>query len=132
MLAEEIEFTVSDFDAARLFLEALGFEVYTGYEKYRTTYCYEQCEIVLDEMPYGYFYEIEGPDVETIREVNTRLGLRWDAEVALSYTELFQQLRNIYHWEFDDLTFENFRELNFSLGKVGVIPADEIAAPDAG
>jgi len=131
-IRQEIEFTVSDFDAARLFLEALGFEVYTGYEKYRTTYRYDQCEIVLDEMPYGYFYEIEGPDVETIREVNTRLGLRWDAEVALSYTELFQQLRNIYHWEFDDLTFENFRELNFSLGKVGVIPADEIAAPDAG
>lgn len=131
-IRQEIEFTVSDFDAARLFLEALGFQVYTAYEKFRTTYCYQHCEIVLDELPYGNFYEVEGPDVETVQAVNNALGLSWEAGVGLSYTELFQQLRNLYHWEFHDLTFENFREVEFSLANIGVTPADEATGSEAG
>lgn len=124
-IRQEIEFSVSDFSAARLLLEALGFQVYTAYEKYRTTFSYKNCEIVLDELPYGSFYEIEGPDVGTVQAVNSDLGLRWGAGVALSYTELFQQLRRVYGWEFNDLTFENFVEVAFDLGAVGVTPADE-------
>jgi adenylate cyclase class 2 len=124
-IRQELEFTVSDFDAARLLLEALGFQVYTAYEKYRTTYQFKGCEIVLDELPYGSFYEIEGPDVETVQAVNSDLGLRWGAGVALSYTELFQQLRRVYGWEFNDLTFENFAGVAFDLAAVGVKPADK-------
>ena len=125
----EIEFTVSDFDAAHMFLEALGFQVYTAYEKYRTTFSYMGCEIVLDELPYGNFYEIEGPNVETVRQVNDNLGLRWEAGVAQSYTELFQQLRRVYHWPFNDLTFENFNGVLVDLAIVGVKPADEEIEP---
>lgn len=128
-IRQEIEFTVSDFEAARLLLEALGFQVYTAYEKYRTTYLFKSCEIVLDELPYGSFYEIEGPDVETVQAVNSDLGLRWGAGVALSYTELFQQLRRIYGWEFNDLTFENFAGVAFDLAAAGVKPADEEVEP---
>lgn len=124
-IRQEIEFSVSDFAAARLLLEALDFQVYTAYEKYRTTYRFKGCEIVLDELPYGSFYEIEGPDVETVQAVNSDLGLRWGAGVALSYTELFQQLRRVYGWEFNDLTFENFTGVAFDLAVVGVKPADE-------
>jgi len=57
--------------------------------------------------------------------VNSDLGLRWGAGVALSYTELFQQLRRVYGWEFNDLTFENFTGVAFDLAVVGVKPADE-------
>jgi len=131
-IRQEIEFTVGDFDSARLFLEALGYRVYTSYEKYRTTYRYKRCEIDLDELPYGNFYEIEGPDIGSVREANSELGLRWEAAVALSYTELFQQLRQQYRWEFNDLTFENFKGLAFDLSAVGVMPADEPAEADSG
>ncbi len=131
-IRQEIEFSVSDIDAARLFLEALDFQVYTAYEKYRTTYQYKGCEIVLDELPYGSFYEIEGPDVETVQAVNSELGLRWGSGVALSYTELFQQLRGVYGWEFNDLTFENFTGVAFDLTAVGVKPADEKSESGAG
>lgn len=129
-IRQEIEFAVSDFDSARLLLEALGFQVYTAYEKYRTTYAYKRCEIVLDELPYGYFYEVEGPDVDTVQAVSSDLGLRWGAGVALSYTELFEQLRQVHGWEFTDLTFENFRGAVYDLAAVGVIPADE--SPESG
>src|SRR4030042_1166247 len=65
-LRQELEFTVSDFDTARALFEALGYEVYMLYEKYRTTYEMRNLEVVLDEMPYGDFLEIEGPDGESI------------------------------------------------------------------
>lgn len=129
-IRQEIEFTVGDFETAHLFLIALGFKVYTAYEKFRTTFEYKRCHIVLDELPYGKFYEIEGPDVETVREVNANLGLRWEAGVASSYTELFQQLRKVYRWSFNDLTFENFTGVVYDLGVVGVKPAD--AGPEPG
>ena len=57
---KEIEFQVSDFEAARSFLEALGYQVIVHYEKFRTTYSLDDVEIMLDEMPYGTFVEIEG------------------------------------------------------------------------
>ena len=37
-LRQELEFTVSDFDTALALFEALGYQVYMMYEKYRTTY----------------------------------------------------------------------------------------------
>ena len=35
---QEIEFVVGDFESAKQFLEALGYEVVVFYEKFRTTY----------------------------------------------------------------------------------------------
>jgi adenylate cyclase class 2 len=64
---QELEFTVSDFGTARHFLEALGYEVSVMYEKYRATYTLRGVLVTLDEMPYGYFAEIEGPDGASIR-----------------------------------------------------------------
>ena len=57
----EAEVTVDDFDTMDLILRRLGFHPYIVYEKYRTTYRLGEAEIVLDEMPYGNFVEVEGP-----------------------------------------------------------------------
>src|SRR5512142_3142061 len=83
----EVEFTVSDFDAARELLEALGYEVAFTYEKYRTTYKLGSLEIVLDELPYGHFIEIEGDG--PIEDTAKKLGLKWDASIRGSYSVLF-------------------------------------------
>jgi adenylate cyclase class 2 len=66
-LREELEFTVSDFETAKKLFEALGYQVMLMYEKYRTTYELGELEVVFDEMPYGEFIEIEGPDGDSIR-----------------------------------------------------------------
>ncbi len=71
---QEIEFEVSDFGAARRLLEALGYRVYTSYEKYRETYRLGQVIIALDEMPFGTFAELEGPSAQEIMPPPTR----WD------------------------------------------------------
>jgi adenylate cyclase class 2 len=89
----EIEFEVSSFANARALLEALGYEVSVMYEKYRTSYELHGCEVTLDELPYGTFAEIEGPDVATIRGVANLLGLKWTARSRESYLMLFEHLR---------------------------------------
>ncbi len=119
----EIEFTVSDFTAARQFLEALGYRLIFVYEKQRTTYALDQLEIMLDEMPYGDFVEIEGQS-SPLQTVARKLGLRWDASVPRSYSQLFDDLRSTRTLGFRDLTFKNFSGVHVSPSELGVQPAD--------
>jgi adenylate cyclase class 2 len=122
----EIEFTVSDFEAARNFFEALGYQVRVIYEKYRTTYQLAGVEVTLDELPYGDFAEIEGPDTGAITAVADRLSLDRSASIAASYTMLFDHLHQALGLTFRNLTFENFAGLEVSPADLGVIPADHI------
>jgi adenylate cyclase, class 2 len=123
-IRQEIEFSVSDFNRAQQFLEALGYQVTMVYEKYRTGYDLSGTHILLDEMPYGNFVEIEGPDALTIQSINLDLGLNWEAGIPVSYTNIFEQLKQTLGLNFRDLTFENFRGLVLTPADLGVIPAD--------
>ena len=120
----ELEFTVSDFDEARDMLEALGYEIALIYEKYRTTYEVDELEVMLDEMPYGQFIEIEGKG-SVLRETVEKLGLNWDASIPESYSALFEKLRGRRNLTFRDLTFDNFRGIEVSAADLAVQPADE-------
>lgn len=123
-LRQELEYTVSDFATARLVFEALGYEVYLMYEKYRTTYKLGALEVVLDELPYGDFLEIEGPDAASIQMAARALDLRWQARISSSYTILFEQLRARFGFDFRDLSFENFKEIKITPDELGVEVAD--------
>lgn len=120
----EIELTVNDFSAARAFLEALGFQVSLMYEKYRTAYVLDNCHVTLDEMPFGHFTEIEGPDAENICIASQKLGLNWDARITDSYTRLFESLQGRMNLKFRDLTFENFSNLVVTPEMLMVSPGD--------
>jgi adenylate cyclase class 2 len=120
----EIEFTVGDFQAAQAFLEALGFTVSLLYEKYRTTYDLDGVHVTLDEMPFGNFSELEGPDAGSIRLVAEKLGVNWEARIADSYTSLFERLKDKLGLAFRDLSFENFRGIVVPPQALGVQPAD--------
>jgi adenylate cyclase, class 2 len=123
-LRPEIEFEVSDFQSAQAFIEALGYQVAMAYEKYRTTYVLEGTEVVLDELPYGNFVEIEGPDSDKIHAIADRLGLAWHRSVQASYVVLFYELRNRLGLVFNDLTFDNFAGRPVTVTELGVQPAD--------
>jgi len=123
-LRQEIEFQVSDFGAARAFLGALGYQVVMIYEKQRAEYFLQDTSISLDELPYGDFVEIEGDDTQRIRQVSDLLGLNWENRVIESYVALFNWLRSEYSLEFRDLIFDNFENLDFSLGTLGIKAAD--------
>lgn len=111
---QEIEFIVEDFDAARDFLEALGYQVSMGYEKYRTVYDIGDVHITLDELPYGDFVEIEGPDPESILAVNQTLQLNWATRAPESYVSIFDRLKVNMGLTFRDLSFDNFMGLEIS------------------
>lgn len=120
----EIEFTVGDFDAARAFLEALGYHVWVVYEKYRATYALGETLVTLDELPYGTFAEIEGPTPQTIAAVTHGLELDWEARINTSYLALFDRLRQALDFPFHDLTFDNFANITISAAQLKVRPAD--------
>ena len=109
----EYEVEISDLDTARAILEALGYQVVTIYEKYRAAYDLDKVEISLDEMPFGTFIEIEGPDEEHIKAAAKRLNLKWENRSALSYMRLFTHVKKNLNLSMRDLTFENFSDMEF-------------------
>jgi adenylate cyclase class 2 len=119
----EIEFTADDFAAARDLLIALDYQIVFIYEKYRTTYALQGVEVMLDELPYGNFIEIEG-ELPALRSAAERLGLDWTAAIPRSYHDLFEQLRRRLKLPFRDLTFENFTGISLSPLELGLRPAD--------
>jgi len=119
----EHELAVGNFDNARRLLEGLGFQVSFTYEKYRATYTLDDSRIMLDELPYGDFVEIEG-EPEALRETAARLDLRWEAAIPHSYLGLFENVRKSLDLLFEDLTFDNFRGLRVGAEALGVMPAD--------
>ncbi len=120
---QEIEFGVDDFDAAWEMLDALGYEVSMLYEKYRTTYHLNRVEIVVDEMPYGDFLEIEGPDADAIREAAQLLGLNWEARGIVSYMALFNRLRES-GLEAEHLTFKLLEGKTYTAADFGLQAGD--------
>jgi adenylate cyclase class 2 len=128
----EIEFSVSDFASAQLFLEALGYEVVFVYEKYRTTYTLPgmtagadniKTHIMLDELPYGNFIEIEG-EFNELKPLSKIFHLNWLAAIPASYHSLFDRVSMSKNLAFRDLTFEKFKSLKIVPADLGVVPAD--------
>ncbi len=109
----EAEVEVSDFAAMETILGKLGYTPYLTYEKYRTTYELDGTEVVLDEMPYGNFVEIEG-DREAIGRVINVLGVGEARRYDGSYSTLFERVRTKLGLTFKDLTFANFEGVTVS------------------
>lgn len=119
----ELEMEVSDMQTAQDLLAALGYEVSVLYEKYRTTYRLHDVEIVLDELPFGIFLEIEGPDAASIQAAAAALGLNWKARATNSYIGLFEKICTA---EMDEqqVTFEQLKGKTFTAADFGLIPAE--------
>jgi adenylate cyclase class 2 len=116
----EAEVTVDDFDMMDLILEKLGFHPYVIYEKYRTTYLFDEAEVVLDEMPYGNFIEVEG-SAESIDRVLHALELHDRPRVLESYMSLFERVKQALELDVHDLSFANFEGVT--------VPAEIFTAP---
>jgi adenylate cyclase class 2 len=109
-IMQEFEVEVSGFDQARAILTKLGFVLSLRFEKYRETFTYQGAEIVLDEVPFGTFMEIEGSQ-DAIRTMVTTLGLDFDTRLVSSYVDIFDTVCTTYKLPVTDITFEAFRSL---------------------
>ena len=116
---EELEIEVDDFDRAVLIFQRLGFAPVQVYEKYRETFQLGSVEIVLDEMPYGNFLELEGSEGE-IKTAVTTLGLDWSKRLTTNYLAIMAQLKTYYDLPFDDVTFANFE--NIAVSAEAILP----------
>ncbi len=108
---EEIEVSVDDYDRMITILERIGFEKQIFYEKYRESYSFRDVEVVLDEMPFGNFVELEGSE-SGIRSAADILQLKWDRRIIANYLALYARLKSHYELPFDDITFDNFESFD--------------------
>lgn len=114
---EEIELEISDFDRMSAVLQRLGFDPVQVYEKYRETYHWRGVEIVLDEMPFGHFIELEGAG-SALKAVAEALGLDWSKRILTNYLALMELCRRSFDLPFSDLTFQNFAGLFVDMGEL--------------
>lgn len=77
----EFETMVADVEATERIIEKLGYRLAVVYEKHRKSWHLGNVEVVLDELPFGYYMEIEG-SVEDIIEAEKLLGAgRFESEL---------------------------------------------------
>lgn len=69
----EHETLVSDVEETENIIGKLGYKLSVIYEKHRKTWHLGKCEVVLDELPFGQYMEIEGEE-EEILKVEEMLG----------------------------------------------------------
>lgn len=120
----ELEVVVSDFQSTRAILEALGFQVFMTYEKYRQNFQLNGLVASVDEMPYGNFIELEGSSPEHVRATAALLGLGWDKRINLSYTALLGLYNQNTGHTFRDLSFEAFAGIDIRPEQLGLAYAD--------
>lgn len=120
----EIEFVVEDFDSAREFLEGLGYRVVVFYEKFRATYKLNDTLIMLDELPYGHFIEVEGENPGTIRKTTDLLGIDWEAMARAGYHSLFERATGKYNLEPSQLSFAALKNIHITAEDLGIRAAD--------
>ena len=120
----ELEVVVSNFQSTRGILEALGFQVFMTYEKYRQNFQLNGLVASVDGMPYGNFIELEGSSPEHVRATAALLGLDWDQRINLSYTALLGLYNQNTGHTFRDLSFEAFAGIDIRPEQLGLAYAD--------
>lgn len=80
----------------------LGFSMTIEYPKTRETWQFANAKVMLDELPFGYYCEIEGSPA-TIKEVADALGLDFDKRESRDYPTLMLE----YHQSQRRLTSES-------------------------
>jgi adenylate cyclase class 2 len=94
------------------------------YEKYRRIYELNQTHIMLDELPYGDFVEIEGNDLESIQKTAKQLKLNIEKAVTTSYHKLFEKIAETKSLDKSSLNFSIFENGKPKGQELGVEKAD--------
>lgn len=100
----EHETLVSDAVETEQIVAKLGYKLAVVYEKHRKTWHFCKCEVVLDELPFGQFMEIEG-EPDEILKVEKLLGAEeLDVETrgySRLTTKFGQLVDGVYEARFD-------------------------------
>lgn len=92
---KEIEVVVADFGAMAELLAALGYERTIEFEKKRSLWVFQGCEVCLDELEQlGSFVEVEGADENAINSVLDKLGLAESEHISKTYSKMIAELNS--------------------------------------
>ena len=105
----EAETEIGDGAAMLKALELLGYTPYWRYEKRRETFAWNEVEAVIDELPMGWFLEIEGSP-EGIRALAEKLGFDMADGITASYARIFEEVCRMLKIAATDLTFDAFNK----------------------
>jgi adenylate cyclase class 2 len=107
-IREELETEIASAETLAGIFGRLGFRRAFRYEKYRTVYRVQLADIVVlamrDELPFGEFLELEGPE-SSVRAVADALGIDESRYVPESYIGIQSMLCAARGVELEDLVF---------------------------
>lgn len=106
---EEIEFEVSDFNNAKLFMEKIGLHAQRFQEKLRHTFHLENTTIDIDTWPNVPTYvELEADTEEKLKIMAEKLDLPWDKVIFESAGTVITKYYNIPVTKLKYFTFDRF------------------------
>ena len=91
----EDETGIEDPAAMELILDAMGFTPALVYEKRRETWYLGKTQIVIDELPFGLFMEIEGAEND-IKKIESKLAIKLLRTETATYPELALKNGTVY------------------------------------
>lgn len=86
-------------------LSSLGFRVFFRYEKFREEFILSDTLVCLDELPFGFYLEIEGEE-NKIEEVTKILSLNKETFSKKSYASIYAEICRREGKPFGDIIFE--------------------------
>ena len=101
----EAETICQDVAAIRSILHSLGFRPFFRYQKYREEHLLSETHVCIDELPFGFYLEIEG-EPDGINETVERLGLDKDSFSRRSYASLYAEICREQGVPFGDILFK--------------------------
>jgi adenylate cyclase class 2 len=104
----ETEIVVDNLEKTSHLLQSLGFRPIVRYEKYREVFQWKSVLLMFDQLPFGEFLELEGPDLAELRLTAGKLGLDWQQALQSSYMGIFLLLKKTYHLTFLEASFDTF------------------------
>ena len=109
----ETEILVDSLEKTSHVLQSLGFRPIVRYEKFREVFRWKSVLVMFDQLPFGNFLELEGPDLGELRQTAGALELDWSNALQSSYMGLFLALKKIHRLAFLEVTFDNFSGWDF-------------------
>ncbi len=101
----ESETLCLDIQAVKSILHSLGLRGFFKYQKYREEFSFLGALVCMDELPFGFFLEVEG-DEESILAVTEKLGLDPDIFSKRSYAAIYSEICREKGVPFGDILFK--------------------------
>lgn len=101
---KETEFEIQDIEAMAYILGRLSFDYSRIMEKYRINLEYKEAKLSIDELPFGFYLEIEGAE-RRIEAVAKELGFNPEEKILMTYWGILEEYNKKHKTSKKDIIF---------------------------